>query len=47
MKILILGYGRSGKAIDQFLLKNNIIASIYDDNYPPLGRFFIERWYAV
>ena len=40
MKILILGYGRSGKAIDRFLLKNNIIASIYDDNYPPLGRFF-------
>lgn len=40
MKILILGYGISGKAIDKFLLKRNIIASIYDENYPPLGRFF-------
>ena len=38
MKKLIFGYGETGKAVEQFYIKNKIDFEIYDDNIPELNR---------
>ena len=36
MKKLIFGYGETGKAVEQFYIKNKTDFEIYDDNIPEL-----------
>ena len=36
MKKLIFGYGETGKAVEQFYIKNKTDYKIYDDNIPEL-----------
>ena len=36
MKKLIFGYGETGKAVEQFYIKNKTDYEIYDDNIPEL-----------
>ena len=38
MKKLIFGYGQTGKAVEEFFIKNKIDFEIYDDSFPELGR---------
>ena len=43
MKKLIFGYGETGKAVEQFYIKNKTDYEIYDDNIPELDTDIINQ----